>query len=1857
MPHLLLQNVFARDGVAMVRDAASRIQARQLRNYELDSIKCILIGFLVAFVIFPIMSGDVSCTYADSASIDPGHTALIAADDTRLTVQLTAQSDYIAMGNVSSYRGFAYSDDNADYLRFVDPINDVTLNQSVESGTLQEKTITGADMDDDGSTEFLILNDNGTAFNLLLVDFNDGYTTSYNVSINDPTGIATGTFNDDSNLDVAIFVRYGVIMLDIQTDQLLGNYSLEVGDSISGYAIGRFLEPSQDSIALGVWPGSKIANMSMIAGNGSLIDSIIFHDQINGLARFQFGSGLDDVAVMIFDGNLTTITPSTMSTIYTTNGLPSRSVVTRGFLNHDTQEDLIVAPTVPNRSVYIDGTNGSIIRYTVEIQGAPQGPIVGDPPSPILDYGYIDADNLTDFAILTAVDGNVGFLRGVDGSIGYEDPTISSKPGQIRIYDINNNGRDDIAVIEGQFVYILLSDVQAPIIIPEPLSPPHPTLRDPYVEIEVGIEDDTAIILAEIYMRYEFGNWSQPDELQNAGTQYFAFLVGLPEGFYEYYLLFQDTYLNIGTLGNETHPVNFTVAGHIAWSETKNQATALEHHLMDIGNTSDGSEVIYILDSDIDEVRLERYSPRGENQSLAIVANGTFSDFWLYTGMMDGDNILDPVVILYNASIGKINVSIYHGSSGTPWFSSQYPHLDFRSPQSAQTYDCDNDDIDEVFLVAENSTTHDGFLLRMRMDGSWTETKLSGGHAEYYGLSLASTINDQSVEACVSISTGPVDIINATSMSRISTHNVTSADHLMTIPAGMYSYHNASEPRVKFMVYLFLVDPIGFSCGFHMFDANTPRINETTLITNPNHLYFYLDLIDVENDGTDEAYGIDYLTGDLTLFRLDAPVVIEWDAPISTADFLSSVVVDFDGDGEDEVGVFTKQDEKLTIVSLDGIVERTMVVGQGYGSMRLSNIDLGYGEEIVVYPLVQNGVTKIGVIRDIVLIRRLNASLSYNPDDLQQGDSLPLFVDVTNIYSEVISDAEVYLTIHFQSGSSIINQTKALIYGTSNYSTAVAANWPMGIVNFSLRVDHDLYDQWEAYYPNALTVRSELDVIVYTREVVLQNNTFSADITVTDSLGSRVPDASVTVLLDGDSYLTTYLDPQYRLIIPNVNLIPGQYSVNATASHPFAAAESSAATVFRIETGELQINQDIPTMIEQDEALRGWLNITDMFGNPLENAYVMMVSGSYELTLSELAPGCYYLNSSATFRTGNHTFEIFVEQDYLQGTDFGEIQIATWGDLILEVPDIPPVEGGEDFVVVVFISDVHGTAPSDTWVILEIDGRNVTATQLSIGRFAATLNATYKVGTWNFTVYYGSGFSYAGKGIYDLRVLSDAMFMVDPPDGWSVGQGNTTTIEIHVEDWLGTDIVDATVSLRIRGTSYALEHISEGLYQTEISTMGWPYGVHPYTVTVEHEFLHQGQWSSNLTVIADPIIEIKPSSLEPVQFSTLVIMIDVSDQYEIPVIDLMVMVDFAEMSGVAEETEIPGTYSIAFDIGNTPYGYYNISVTISGSLSGPGSSWKEIFVEVFIPGMDSLSIEQVSMAAGFALLLSLIGMILFVKVSSVVTTSPRKIEEVTRSINQLDKIYAVIIASSGLLFLHSWLISSEGNFGLAVIESIILLGASVLLYGLWLYRDAYSSILLQGQLSKRRIALGVWHLLLVPFIVFLIFTYGASVQMFDRYIYFVPQIVVGEIMIAPLLATVLVTYMSSIVVVVVSFYREIRKGLRRIEDMKVAGTPKHIVDEEQALLVGRTGSSIRIKFLMFLLILGATTIMQLDFLKNYSMAAIILLPVVFLVLIPFASSRIVRSIPGMTKKTDLDVNEEGEEITHDAHEHVDDTGS
>ena len=129
------------------------------------------------------------------------------------------------------------------------------------------------------------------------------------------------------------------------------------------------------------------------------------------------------------------------------------------------------------------------------------------------------------------------------------------------------------------------------------------------------------------------------------------------------------------------------------------------------------------------------------------------------------------------------------------------------------------------------------------------------------------------------------------------------------------------------------------------------------------------------------------------------------------------------------------------------------------------------------------------------------------------------------------------------------------------------------------------------------------------------------------------------------------------------------------------------------------------------------------------------------------------------------------------------------------------------------------------------------------------------------------------------------------------------------------------------------------------------------------------------------------------------------------------------------------------------------------------------------------------------------------------------------------------------------------------LESVLLLGIAVLLYGLWLYRDASYSVLHRLSISRKRMILGLWHLIFVPLVIIQIFDWGSQIDWFEVYV-LQETFILADFAVPTIMLTIFVTYVSSIVIVVVNLYREISKGLSRLTHMAKMGTPPLVVEEE-----------------------------------------------------------------------------------------------
>jgi len=394
----------------------------------------------------------------------------------------------------------------------------------------------------------------------------------------------------------------------------------------------------------------------------------------------------------------------------------------------------------------------------------------------------------------------------------------------------------------------------------------------------------------------------------------------------------------------------------------------------------------------------------------------------------------------------------------------------------------------------------------------------------------------------------------------------------------------------------------------------------------------------------------------------------------------------------------------------------------------------------------------------------------------------------------------------------------------------------------------------------------------------------------------------------------------------------------------------------------------------------------------------------------------------------------------------------------------------------------------------------------------------------------------------------------------------------------------------------------------------------------------------------------------PTQGQSLWITITVIDAYGNPIPGLEIFVTTLNMpTTMAEESDQVGEYVVWFE--HLPltegYGDKNITIEVHGEYVVPKEMEDTFTLAVQDPDIGVMDVQAIGTFTGLSFVLSLLGMFLYFRLAPTLRRTSTTKDELEKSVKRMDMLYLLIVLVSAAGLVGSMGLYSMGDYGGALILTVVLLGTSVLLYGLWLYRDAVSAVMVKGALNRKRMIAGLWHLFFVPVVIVLILTYGAEIDWFKAYM-IDDAFVIGDLQVPAIMTTIFTAYLSSILVVVVNLYREVGNGLKKLKKMEDANTPATIMEDERHTMVNRYSSSIRIKFLMFLVIVGAATVTTMDFLQSYELGVIVLMPVAFLVVIPFISSKIVKVI---NKATSMKIRESDTTIEPESSEDFDSESS
>lgn len=1827
----------------MSRDSMSRRESKfrpmsiPMNGNNLNMLKLLSLFFISFMAVAPIiLSNSPTVSNLDS---EDGSGFLPSQALYHYTLP-GSSSIQIATGTVQGYNGFAYVNDDEDKLFFVDILNGVSLDIALPSGNQGSGSdIIGYDVDNDGDSEFLIRNFVNSQYYILVVDIDDAIVSQYPIPFNYPAAVCFGDFNGDVYPDTLIknINNNDFMTLDLLANATIGSFHVDY--CYAGQVVGKFASLTEDSIALVNRYSFQQRNLTLVAADGTRIDSIILTPSIQDLVTFHHLGGLDEIATIESDGDIVVYSGPSLGATYTNNVDPLSSsfrTIQTGIFNLDSQEDLVVTSRNQEKAYFRDGNAGFQIGETSGIYTS---------SFKRQDLGLMDSDTLDDLAVAT-VDGGLGIVRGQDGkfaNIEYMIDVRSASSYEIEMIDVNGDSREDVICRVAGHVYLLLSDSTPPNVLQLPINPSHPTTLDDYVTVEVQVDESSGIEYADIFMRPEgAGSWIQPQDEMYASHQegvYYAFIANLQAGIYEYYMEFEDTYLNTRNVGNSTGPLSFVVAGDFVWQVDKSQTdyAASRAHQSDIGNLSDGQRVIYTIEREkgASNLTLTQYSSSGAVLDTVTIIDT--ADVWvwfeIYTAMLDGDNVADIIVLDYYNFKGTafFGYHAYHGNTLLLIGEGVCPYP-YKSFNYLGIIDDDGDGNEELLLVSDTTPLS---LIKMDSDTSWSEVDISGVTAPR-GYSV---IHDPSSgDGYIAVLRGnlAIDIHLASDLSFVRSLDISLSAYSDQVAIGLSSRYNSLVTREEFVAtvnYWNGTDPTG---RIFIFDSTTTNMNDTPYYAVPHEAITYTFAYDTIDSATDELF-ILLNSGELRLAEAATSLTNLWSTFVTSATPLSATVADFDGDGSGEFLLFTDQDELLTSVSLIGEIEWTVKVGEVRNPLVVGNIDLVPGVEIAAYPFASINSMILGAVRNLDSSYLLDVTVEHSSTNLIQGNSLNVNATVMNIYGDFIHDATIYMAAHYMTPEGASSNTYGFYYlgAEGKYSALMDVTWPIGTIDLTIEVDNGFYHVFREFYTDALIVRSYLQVDLEVPDIVQQGANTTIRARVFDNLGGAVEGATVTISIGGTVYPTTVTGQVHVLMISEVQLEAGIHIVAGRASHPFALSDGERSRAFTVQvlTENLVISTDFPASVQQDNLVEAWFNVTDAYGHAISGAEVTLKNGPrlFVMTESPTEPGCYRFIHNMSLTLGVQSFDLRVAKPNIIGPPATTVSVEVYGDLEPSVFYETRVEGNSMFQIHVFVKDKYGPVTAGASVAVEINGTRY----ISIGTtdnpdYFLFAPADFLVGKNNFTIYVNATYATPWTGIFTIRAYADASASssIVSTLGWTVLQGETTGLELTLEDWIGRPVSGARVSFYVRAFAYTLVEVSPGLYAADVSTVGWAPGQYGYTLAVNHEDIQTGEpIEGNLTVLGSLVLDMKLNSQQPSQGDSLVIEILIADHYGNPVPGLQVYVTVMDMPTiVAEESDLVGSYIVVIEHLPTTEGYgtKNISIDVTGQFVQPKAMSETFYLFVANPDI-GLNTETAISFTGISFVVSLIGMFFYFRMAPSLRRTGTSTGELQKSVKRMDRLYLAIVLASAAGIVFSMRLSAIGEYGEALVLAVTLLGASVLLYGLWLYRDAVSAVMVSGALNKKRMVAGLWHLFFVPIVIVMILNYGTEIDWFKAYM--IDQAFsIGSFSIPTIMTTIFVAYLSSILVVVVNLYREVKSGLKKLRRMQEADTPIAILEDEKETMVNRFSSSIRIKFLMFLVVVGAAAVTTMDFLQSYELGIIVLLPVAFLVVIPFISSKIVQAL-------------------------------
>jgi FG-GAP-like repeat/FG-GAP repeat len=276
-------------------------------------------------------------------------------------------------------------------------------------------------------------------------------------TLNNPSSIAVGDFNNDGKLDIAAINGLPVsVTVAPNTKEFKFYLSVLLGDGT-----GTFQDPIVREIGAATPCPANTKNLATCDRGSFVLAGKFNADANDDLAIVYFGNPTGNsprngkIGIFLSNGDGTFADPA-----FFTVGLGAARAVLGDF-NNDNKLDIAV-PNQEENSVTILLGNGDGTFTEGNCNGAPLGTTctsadgIGKKPAAVAT-GFFDADGNLDLAVANALDGSVTILKG-DGTGKFApygttiDTTITTgiQPMALIAADFNRDGHTDLAVMDQQ---------------------------------------------------------------------------------------------------------------------------------------------------------------------------------------------------------------------------------------------------------------------------------------------------------------------------------------------------------------------------------------------------------------------------------------------------------------------------------------------------------------------------------------------------------------------------------------------------------------------------------------------------------------------------------------------------------------------------------------------------------------------------------------------------------------------------------------------------------------------------------------------------------------------------------------------------------------------------------------------------------------------------------------------------------------------------------------------------------------------------------------------------------------------------------------------------------------------------------------------------------------------------------------------------------------------------------------------------------------------------------------------------------------------------------------------------------------